>query len=430
MGNILPKRKDSGKECVIMKILVKKTDRLHGEITAGGSKNAALPIMAATILCGKKCKLYDIPNLADTRNLNDIMSGLGVKMCDGNYDTSNLTDCMTRYDDAKKLRGSFLLAAPLLSRFGRAQIALPGGCPIGTRPIDLHLKGFRALGAEVETLHGMVDIKCKKLKGAKIYLDFPSVGATENLIMAAVTADGETLIENAAAEPEVEDLCNFLKKQGAHIKGAGGNSIQIEGVKELNGCSHRIIPDRIEAGTYITAFAITNGRGRVKNVRAEHQKPLLAKLKEMGVRIYEDGEDFVVDASDRIKSANIKTLPYPGFPTDMQAQFSSLLSVADGTGMIVETVFENRFLHIAELLRMGANIKTEGRTSVIEGVGKLMGTKVDARDLRGGAALVLAGLVADGETEISGAEHICRGYENFCEKLSGLGAEVTVIEEK
>lgn len=410
-----------------MKITVKKSEHLHGEISAGGSKNAALPIMAASILCGKACSLYDIPTLADTENLKAIMRGLGVKISDENYDTSNLRDCMTKYDDAKKLRGSFLLAAPLLSRFGRAQIALPGGCPIGTRPIDLHLKGFRALGAEVETLHGMVDIKCKRLKGAKIYLDFPSVGATENLIMAAVTADGETLIENAAAEPEVEDLCDFLTKQGARICGAGGNTIQIEGVRELEGCRHRIIPDRIEAGTYITAFAITNGKGRVKNVRAEHQKPLLAKLKEMGVRIYEDDDDFVIDATDRIRSANIKTLPYPGFPTDMQAQFSALLSVAEGTGMIVETVFENRFLHIGELLRMGANIKTDGRTSVIEGVNGLMGTKVDARDLRGGAALAIAGLAAEGETEINGAEHICRGYENFCEKLSGIGANISAV---
>lgn len=412
-----------------MKILVKKANKLHGEVSIAGSKNASLPIMAATMLCGGICTLYDVPDLADTKNLNAIMSDLGVKICGNDYDSSCLRDYMTKYDTAKKLRGSMLLAAPLLARFGRAKIALPGGCPIGTRPIDLHLKGFRALGAEVENLHGMVDIKCKKLKGAKIYLDFPSVGATENLIMAAVTADGETLIENAAAEPEVEDLCLFLSKQGAKISGAGGNTIQIEGVRELSGCTHRIIPDRIEAGTYITAFAITGGRGRIKNVRAEHQKPILAKLREMGVRIYEDGDDFVIDASDKIKSANIKTLPYPGFPTDMQAQFSSLLSVADGTGLIVETVFENRFLHIGELMRMGADIKTDGRTSVIEGVERLMGAKVEARDLRGGAALALAGLVADGETEISGAENIQRGYEDFCGKLSALGARICVIDD-
>lgn len=412
-----------------MKILVKKSMNLNGEITAGGSKNAALPIMAASLLCGKECEILNIPELADTKNMKNLMRELGCKITDNKFDSSALYGTTAPYEGVKKLRGSFLLAAPLLSRLGRAQIPLPGGCPIGTRPIDLHLKGFRALGAEIDSYHGVIDLKCKKLKGGKIYLDFPSVGATENLIMAAVTAEGETLIENAAAEPEVADLCDFLSYQGAQIEGAGGNTIRINGVRELSGTKHTIIPDRIEAGTYITAYVITRGKGVVKNVRTEHQKPLVAKLAEMGVDVSERNGDLYIDATGDINSASIKTLPYPGFPTDMQAQFTSLLSVARGTGMVVETVFENRFLHIGELLRMGADIKTDGRTSVVEGVERLTGAKVEAHDLRGGAALALAGLVADGETEISGAEHISRGYEDFCGKLAKTGANICIVNE-
>ena len=412
-----------------MKISVKKSMNLKGEITAGGSKNAALPIMAASILCGEECELNDVPELADTINMRNLMKELGCKITENKFDSSGLYSTSAPYEGVKKLRGSFLLAAPLLSRLGRAQIPLPGGCPIGTRPIDLHLKGFKALGADVDTYHGVIDLKCKKLRGGRIYLDFPSVGATENLVMAAVMAEGETLIENAAAEPEVADLCDFLIKQGAEIEGAGGNTIKINGKRSLCGTKHTIIPDRIEAGTYITAFAITHGKGVVRNVRSEHQKPLLAKLAEMGVDVKEDKGDFYIDATGDIHSASIKTLPYPGFPTDMQAQFTSLLSVSEGTGMIVETVFENRFLHIGELLRMGAVIKTDGRTSVVEGVKRLTGAKVEAHDLRGGAALALAGLVAEGETEISGAEHIARGYENFCSKLSAAGANICAVND-
>lgn len=410
-----------------MKIVTKGAAPLFGEIEAGGSKNAALPIMAASLLCGEECEIYDVPMLSDTENMKKIMRRLGCTVEGCRFDSSGLCRCDALYEDMKKLRGSFLLSAPLLSRLGHAKIPFPGGCPIGTRPIDLHLKGLRNMGAQVDAEHGVVSLSCKRLHGARIYLDFPSVGATENLIMAAVTADGETVIENAAEEPEIVDLCNFLNKQGASISGAGGATICIDGVDRLRGVSHRIIPDRIEAGTYMTAFAITHGRGRVKNVRAEHQKPLIAKLTEMGVRLYEDGDDIIVDASGQVSAASIKTLPYPGFPTDMQAQFTALLSVSEGTGIVVETVFENRFLHIGELLRMGADIKIEGRTSVIEGVGRLTGARVEACDLRGGAALALAGLAAEGETEISGAEHILRGYENFCDKLAGAGAKIALI---
>lgn len=307
---------------------------------------------------------------------------------------------------------------------GRARIAMPGGCPIGSRPIDLHLKGFAALGADVENGHGFVDLTCKKLCGAKIYLDFPSVGATENLIMAAALADGETVIENAAAEPEITDLADFLNTQGADISGAGSDTVKITGVKELSPVSYRIISDRIEAGTFMSAFAITGGCGTVLNINPMHLKPITAKLREMGAVIQEGENSVTVNAASPLCSASIKTLPYPGFPTDMQAQFSALMCETRGTGIIVETVFENRFLHIGELNRMGANIRIDGRSSVIEGQKKLSGAKVTAFDLRGGAALVLAGLVAGGETEISGVEHIRRGYENLCDKLSALGGNI------
>ena len=385
--------------------------------------------MAASILGGQKTKIQGIPNLTDTMYMKTILNDLGCKISGDVYDSSNLYSFDAPYDSVKKLRGSFLLAAPLLARMGRARIPLPGGCPIGTRPIDLHLKGLAQMGARIDVLHGVVDIRCKKLKGSKIYLDFPSVGATENLIMAAVTADGETVIENAAEEPEVYDLCDYLNKRGALIKVSGGGSVVINGVKELSEAEHRIIPDRIEAGTFLLAFAITHGNGKITNFVKAHQKPLIAKLEEMGIRVYCSDNECMIDAKNEINSSSIKTMPYPGFPTDMQAQFTSLLSASRGTGMVIETVFENRFMHIGELLRMGASIKIDGRTAVVEGVKKLMGTKVEAFDLRGGAALTLAALIADGETQVSGAQHILRGYEDFCGKLSKIGAKIELISE-
>lgn len=412
-----------------MKMNIRNSGALRGEIAAGGAKNAALPILAASILCGGVSEIHNIPCLTDTENMKEIMRRLGVKTDGCRFDSSNIERYDATCDEVKKLRGSFLLCAPLLVRCKKAYLPLPGGCPIGTRPVDLHLKGFRALGAEIETGHGFVEISCKKLHGEKVYLDFPSVGATENIITAAAAAEGETVIENAAAEPEVKDLCDFLNKQGAKIYGGGSNTVNIVGTNRLSGCTHRIIPDRIEAGTYLAAFAVTHGRGRVKNVRQEHQKPLIAKLREMGARIYEDGEDILIDADCELESVDIKTLPYPGFPTDMQAQFMSLLTMARGTGIVTETVFENRFLHIGELLRMGADIKTDGRTAVVEGVGRLTGAQVTARDLRGGAALAIAGICAEGETQICGAELIMRGYEGFAEKLRGIGAQIDLINE-
>lgn len=410
------------------KIIVKKSAPLSGLINCSGSKNAALPILASTILTHGVSTLYNVPNLTDTNHMLYLLESLGGK-CNfrNNCVTVDFSSCKNYcppHDSASKFRGSFFLAAPLLARMGKARISLPGGCPIGSRPIDLHLKGFTALGAQAENGHGFVELSCKKLHGARIYLDFPSVGATENLIMAAVLADGETVIENAAAEPEIVDLANFLNSQGAQISGMGSDTITIVGVKELTSKSHTIISDRIEAGTFMSAFAITGGKGRINRINPLHLKPVTAKLAEMGA-IISEGPDYIdIDASHSLSASNIKTLPFPGFPTDMQAQFSALLCHTHGTGIIIETVFENRFLHVGELNRMGGNIRIDGRSSVIEGDRSLTGAKVTAYDLRGGASLAIAALVASGETHISGAEHIERGYENLCEKLSALGGNI------
>ena len=409
-------------------IIITKSPALSGNVICSGSKNAALPILAATILTEGKSVIKNIPRLTDTDNMFEILSALGgvcnTSVNSAEIDFTNCREYSASYELMSAFRGSFFLAAPILSRMKRARISMPGGCPIGNRPIDLHLKGFAAMGAEIEKGHGYVDLYCEKLKGAKIYLDFPSVGATENLIMAAVLADGETIIENAAAEPEITDLANFLNKQGAKIHGAGSDTIRIYGVKRLEPISYSIISDRIEAGTFMSAFAITGGKGRLENVNPVHLKPVTAKLTEMGAKIDEHRNYIEIDASEHLCSANIKTLPFPGFPTDMQAQFSALLCETDGTGIISETVFENRFLHIGELNRMGANIRVDGRNSFIEGNRRLSGAKVSAMDLRGGASLVLAGLCADGETRISGVHHIKRGYENLCGKLRSIGANI------
>lgn len=412
------------------KIIVKNSGPLMGEVDVSGSKNSALPILAATILTRGENSIYSLPDLSDVRVMYEILSSLGAEITFDKkngavINSENITNYTTPYELVNKMRGSFLLSGALLATHSHARICMPGGCPIGARPVDLHLKGFAELGAEISQGHGYIDLYAKKLHGAKIYLDFPSVGATENLIMAATLADGETVIENAAAEPEIEDLSNFLNKQGAKITGAGSDTVRIEGVESLSGCRHTLIPDRIEAGTYMTAIAITRGKGLIKNVCSEHMSPMLAKLREMNVEIAEEESGILIDAAKELVSTDIKTMPFPGFPTDMQAQFGGLLTTAKGTGVIVETVFENRFLHTGELKRMGANIKTDGRTAVVEGVDCLTGTKVNATDLRGGAALVIAGLSARGETEISGVEHIKRGYEHLAQKLRGMGADIS-----
>ena len=317
---------------------------------------------------------------------------------------------------------------PLLARCGKAKISLPGGCAIGTRPIDLHLKGFDALGAKIDCGEGYIEASAPNgLKGARIYLDFPSVGATENIIMAACMAEGQTILENPAHEPEIIDLVNYLNVMGANIKGAGTNIIKIEGVKALKGCNYTIIPDRIEAGTYMVAAAMTNGDVYIENALSEHLKPVIAKLKEAGVFIQEEINGIRVKGTGNIKAVDIKTLPYPGFPTDMQAQLMAMLTIADGSGIVSETVFENRFMHVDELKRMGANIKVDGRSAIVDGVKKLSGCQVKATDLRAGAAMVLAGLVAEGETQIGCIHHIDRGYDGLVDKLCNLGADIKRI---
>jgi UDP-N-acetylglucosamine 1-carboxyvinyltransferase len=322
------------------------------------------------------------------------------------------------------MRASFLIMGPLLSRFGNVKISLPGGCAIGTRPIDLHLKGLAVMGADITLGHGYIEASADKLTGDRVYLDFPSVGATENLIMAAALADGLTTIENAAEEPEIIDLANFINSMGGHVRGAGTDTIKVEGVRQLSGCNHTIIPDRIEAGTLMVAAAITGGDIILTNVISDHLRPVEAKLKEAGIQIDSVEEGIRVYKNGSLHTLDLKTLPYPGFPTDMQAQMMAFMCTLPGTSMITETVFENRFMHASELKRLGAKIRIEGRSAVVEGVDRLQGAQVKATDLRAGAALLLAGMVAEGSTEIVDIHHIDRGYENIEEKLRSLGADI------
>ena len=412
------------------RFIVEKCRQLNGTVSAVGAKNAALPILAATVLAGGECRLSNIPDVSDVRDMLEILEYLGCGIGDLKkgkiiIDSKKIRKTEAPFSYATRLRASFLIMGPLLGRFGRAVAAFPGGCKIGTRPVDLHLKGFAQMGARISQSHGIVTAKAKKLHGAKIYLDFPSVGATENIMMAATMADGITVIDNAATEPEITDLAKFLRKMGAKISGDGTETIEITGCDELYGAGYSIIPDRIEVGTLLSAVAISGGDVTVDGVVCEHLTPVTAKLTEMGAEISELKNAIRIKMESRLCSADISTLPYPGFPTDMQAQFSALLSVADGTGIIRETVFENRFLHLGFLKRMGANIKTDGRTAVIVGTKFLTGAPVEATDLRAGAALVLAGLAARGTTEISEIEHIERGYCRLDEKLNSLGANIS-----
>ncbi|MCR5438326.1 UDP-N-acetylglucosamine 1-carboxyvinyltransferase [Selenomonas sp. WCT3] len=419
------------------KLIIHGGNRLEGRVKISGAKNAVLPIIAATLLGQDSPSLLDeVPALEDVHTITEVLKKLGVK---AEFDSSKhqlkvdstvIGSCEAPYDLVRKMRASFLIMGPLLARCGQAKISLPGGCAIGTRPIDLHLKGFEALGAEINIGHGFIEAKAPEgLKGAKIYLDFPSVGATENILMAASMAEGQTILENPAQEPEIVDLANYLNVMGAKIRGAGTNVIKIDGVPKLMGCDYTIIPDRIEAGTYMVAAAMTKGDVYIENAISEHLKPVIAKLKEAGVTIEEDVNGIRVACDKRTKAVDIKTMPYPGFPTDMQAQFMALLTVSEGSGLVTETVFENRFMHVDELKRMGANIKIDGRTSVVEGVETLMGCQVKATDLRAGAAMVLAGLVAEGETQVGYIHHIDRGYDNLVAKLVGLGADICRVDQ-
>lgn len=416
-------------EEALSKIIVQKSRPLQGTVRVSGAKNAVLPILAATLLSTEKCVLEEVPALRDVDVICEVLSSLGADIKRLERDkievmAHDIDEIEAPYELVRKMRASFLVMGPLLARMGKARISMPGGCAIGTRPIDLHLKGFKALGAEITLGYGFVEATAERLIGSKIYLDFPSVGATENIMMAAVLAEGQTVIENAAEEPEITDLANFLNKMGADIKGAGTDTIKINGVEKLGGAVHSVIPDRIEAGTYMIAAAITGGNVLVDNVVPDHLKPVIAKLKECNIEVMEEGNGIRVIGKNRPKAVDIKTMPYPGFPTDMQSQFMALMSVADGTSIVIETVFENRFMHVSELKRMGADIKIEGRSAIIEGKEALLGAPVKATDLRAGAALILSGLVSDGITEITNIYHIDRGYVDIEEKLRSLGANI------
>ena len=409
---------------------------LRGRVKIGGAKNAVLPIIAAALLGSRgESVLEDVPALEDVYTIAAVLRSLGVQ---ADYsaaehrlriDAEKIETVSAPFDLVRKMRASFLIMGPLLAREGHAEIALPGGCAIGTRPIDLHLKGFEALGAEIEITQGAIHASAPHgLKGARIYFDFPSVGATENVMMAASCAEGQTILENPALEPEIVDLANYLNVMGAQIRGAGTNQIKIDGVPGLTAAAYTIIPDRIEAGTYMVAAAMTRGDVFIENAISEHLKPVVAKLKEAGAMIEEDIAGIRVRADQPMQAIDLKTLPYPGFPTDMQAQFMALLSVAEGTSVVTETVFENRFMHVEELQRMGAQIRVEGRTATVEGGASLSGAAVRATDLRAGAAMVLAGLVAEGETRIGYIHHIDRGYDDLVAKLVALGADIKRVD--
>ncbi len=414
-------------------ILVRKSGPLMGKVKISGAKNAVLPVIAATLLADGISTIKGVPDLRDVHVMSDLLRHLGAKVefYDETLvvDATNIQSYDAPYELVSKMRASFLIMGPLLARFNRSKISLPGGCAIGTRPIDLHLKGFKAMGALVDMEHGYVEAHTKGLEGHKIYLDFPSVGATENIMMAAALADGITIIENAAEEPEIVDLSNFINEMGGKVKGAGTKTVKITGVKSLHGAEHIVIPDRIEAGTYMVAAAITKGDIVLENVIPDHLRPVMAKLIEIGC-IVEEGESSVrVRGPEHIMPTDIKTMPHPGFPTDLQSPFMALLSIAEGSSMVIETVFENRFMNVPELNRMGADIKIEGKSAVIQGVKKLEGSNVVATDLRAGAALILSGMIAEGETQVSEIYHIERGYVDIVKKLSALGANLEKIED-
>ena len=418
------------------KIIVQGGRRLQGEVAVSGSKNAALPILISSLLTSEPCIYQGIPHLVDISTTLKLLSGLGVDVDKDSWakDSGDLTIRADRvknveasYDLVKTMRASFLVTGPLLARFGRAHVSTPGGCAIGTRPVNLHLKGLAAMGASIDQVHGYVEVRAKKLRGAKIYLDLPSVGATENLMMTASLAEGTTVIENAAKEPEIEDLAAVLNKMGAEVQGAGSDIIRIEGTTSLRGVKHRVIPDRIEAASFVIAGVLTGGNVVVTGARPAHLDAFSIKLKEAGIDLAVDENSFGVKGDGKIKSVDLTTLPYPGFPTDLQAQMMVLMSVADGVSVITETIFENRFMHAQELDRMGADIRLEGNRAVVRGVKELSGAPVMATDLRASVSLILAGLVANGTTEVSRVYHLDRGYERIEQKLSKLGAAIERI---
>lgn len=404
--------------------------RLDGEVRISGAKNAALPILAATLLAERPVTIANVPHLRDITTTNQLLTQMGVHVTIDEKmrvtaDASNVSTFVAPYELVKTMRASILVLGPLLARFGQADVSLPGGCAIGARPVNLHVDGLRRMGADIQIENGFIKARAKRLHGARLVLDTVTVTGTENLMMAATLADGVTRIENAAREPEVVDLANFLNTLGARISGAGTDMITVEGVERLHGGQYEVLPDRIEAGTFLVAGAITGGRVRAKNARAEHLDAVISKLREAGAKVSVGDNWIEVDMEGRRPLAvDIRTQPHPGFPTDMQAQFAALNCVADGVATMTETIFENRFMHMLELRRLGADIRIEGNTAVVRGMPKLTAAPVMATDLRASASLVLAGLVAEGETRVERVYHIDRGYEVIEEKLRGLGAKI------
>ncbi|WP_212971699.1 UDP-N-acetylglucosamine 1-carboxyvinyltransferase [Bacillus sp. J14TS2] len=417
------------------KIIVRGGNRLNGTVKVEGAKNAVLPVIAASLLASEgKSIIRDVPSLSDVYTIGEVLRHLNANVeFENKLITVDATDHLNieaPFEYMRKMRASVQVMGPLLGRIGRARVALPGGCAIGSRPIDLHLKGFEAMGAKVKVDNGFIEATADRLVGAKIYLDFPSVGATQNIMTAAVLAKGETIIENCAKEPEIVDLANFLNKMGANIKGAGTGTIRIVGVEKVYGADHTIIPDRIEAGTFMAAAAITGGNVFIEGVVPEHLSSVIAKLEEMNVEIIEELNGIRVIGPDRLKAVDIKTMPHPGFPTDMQSQIMALLLCAEGTGLITETVFENRYMHVEEFRRMNADIKIEGRSVIITGPCKLQGAEVSSTDLRAAAALILGGLAADGYTRVTDLHHLDRGYLDFHLKLKALGADIERVTDQ
>lgn len=418
-------------------IIVRGGNRLSGTVEIEGAKNAALPILAASILGqNRPSKLENIPLLSDIYTMNEVLSYLNMEVTFNEENKTLELDATmdlkseTPFEFMNKMRASVVVMGPLLARNGQARVAMPGGCSIGTRPIDLHLKGFEAMGVEITQGNGYLDATVDQLKGADIYLDFPSVGATQNIMMAATMAEGTTIIENAAREPEIVDLANYLNRMGAKVIGAGTEKIRIIGVEELTGGNHSVIPDRIESGTFMVAAAITEGNVLIKDMVGEHNRPLISKLREMGVTIEEETEGIRVIGPEKLTAVDIKTMPYPGFPTDMQAQFTIAQLMAEGTSIVRETVFENRFMHLEEMRKMNAEFQIDGQSAIIRGGNQLEGATVASTDLRASAALILAGLRAEGYTKVVEISHLDRGYYKFHEKLSALGANVERIDRK
>ncbi len=416
------------------KLLIKGGVSLEGDVRISGAKNAVLPILAGTLLGSTPSRISNVPHLRDVTTMMRLLGQLGATLTVDErmaieVDPQTVDSCVAPYELVKTMRASIVVLGPLVARFGEAEVSLPGGCAIGARPVNLHIDGLRAMGAEVRVEDGYIRARAKRLRGARIFMDLVSVTGTENLMMAATLAQGTTQIENAAREPEVVDLAAYLNRMGARIHGAGTDVITIEGVERLDGCEHRVLPDRIETGTFLVAGAMTGGRLRVRGTDSSTLEAVLAKLEEAGARLHVDGEDIEIDMRGRRpKAVSLRTLPYPGFPTDMQAQFMAMNTIASGTGTIVETIFENRYMHVHEMQRMGADIRLEGNAAIVTGKEKIFAAPVMATDLRASASLILMALVADGETLVDRIYHIDRGYERVEEKLSAMGAVIKRVQ--